>query len=243
MRIINTLIVDDERLARVSLRALLAGHPDIRIVAESAGKEEAVEAARQRKPDLIFLDIQMLGGSGFDVLAALEHPPPVIFVTAHDRYAIRAFEVNALDYLLKPVEPERLSVSLGRIRAAESPAACRTADSTAPLAMDDHVVIDSGRRCVVAPVADILAIHAEGNYTRVFLKDETEHMIRVAFNKWTDRLPEAFAPLSRSLLIQTHAVSAWESRDRGLLLRFRNTNLLIKTSRTAADRFRKLRNG
>lgn len=243
MRIINTLIVDDERLARVSLRALLAGHPDIRIIAEATGIEEAVETVRQHRPDLIFLDIQMPGGSGFDVLAALEHPPAVIFVTAYDRYAIRAFEVNALDYLLKPVEPERLNVSLGRIRAAQSPAACRTANSMEPLRMDDHVMLDSGRRCVVAPVADILAIHADGNYTRIVLKDETVHMVRVAFNKWTDRLPAAFAPLSRSLLIQIQAVSAWESIGRGLLLHFRNTNLVIKTTRTAAERFRQLRNG
>lgn len=235
---IRCLIVDDERLARVSLRALLASHPCIRVVAEADDVRTAVRAVRAHKPDLIFLDIQMPGGSGFDLLAKLEYPPPVIFVTAYDLYAIRAFEVNALDYLLKPVDPGRLDASLRRISAVKTSARCRGADSKAPLRMDDHVLLDSGRRCVAVPVEDILTIHADGNYTRVVLRDRSEHLVRVAFNTWATRLPDGFVAISRSILIQAAAVTVWESRGRGLVLRFGSTGYLLELSRTAADRFR-----
>jgi len=105
---LSVLIVDDERLAREKLRGLLKRHWNVRIAGEAKNSAEAEEMIREVRPDLVFLDIQMPGGSGFDLLERLEDPPFIVFVTAYDQFAIRAFEVNALDYLLKPVDPERL---------------------------------------------------------------------------------------------------------------------------------------
>jgi two-component system LytT family response regulator len=105
----KVLIIDDERLARLELRRLLAAHPALQVVGEAANAIDGRGAIEELAPDLVFLDIQMPGGSGFDLLASLDDPPPVIFTTAFDEYALRAFEVSALDYLLKPIEPPRLA--------------------------------------------------------------------------------------------------------------------------------------
>ena len=115
----KAMIVDDEPLARRELRRLLAEFPDIEIVGEAANVAESVVGVEQWLPELLFLDIQMPGGSGFDLLARLEHVPRVIFTTAYDHHAVRAFEVNALDYLLKPIEPERLAAAIAKARSAE----------------------------------------------------------------------------------------------------------------------------
>src|SRR5262245_57536022 len=131
----NALIVDDERLARVELRRLLSAHPEIAIVGEAADGAGALEAAARLAPDLLFLDIQMPGMTGFELLERLEDVPQVIFTTAHDAFAIKAFEVNALDYLLKPIAPERLAAALERLRPVPGPA---------PL---EQVFVRDGDRC------------------------------------------------------------------------------------------------
>ena len=110
----KTLIIDDERLARLELRRLLAAHPEVEIAGEARSGTEALEMIADLAPDLIFLDIQMPGMTGFELLESLEDVPQVIFTTAYDQYAIRAFEVNALDYLLKPIAPERLAAGFSR---------------------------------------------------------------------------------------------------------------------------------
>ena len=113
------LIIDDERLARNELKKLLAAHPDIEIVGEASNAEEGIEQIEKLNPDLIFLDIQMPGKTGFEMLAELDAAPTVIFTTAYDEYALKAFEVNALDYLLKPIDPARLSEALNRLANEE----------------------------------------------------------------------------------------------------------------------------
>ena len=112
----KALLIDDERLARVELRRLLASHPEIEIVGEARDVEEALDLIRRLAPDLLFLDIQMPGKTGFDLLESLEELPQVIFTTAYDEYAIKAFEVNALDYLMKPIAPARLASALAKLR-------------------------------------------------------------------------------------------------------------------------------
>src|SRR6266853_1066550 len=131
----KALIVDDERLARLELRRLLTEHPEIEIAGEARGGEEALSMIPQLSPDLLFLDIQMPGMTGFELLEQLEDLPQVIFTTAYDEYAIKAFEVNALDYLLKPIVPARLTAALERVRPRVAP--------TIP----EQVFVRDGERC------------------------------------------------------------------------------------------------
>ena len=239
MRQLKGLIVDDERLARLSLRTLLNSHQEINIIAEAASVSEALAAVQSHHPDLIFLDIQMPGGSGFDLLKQLDNPPAIIFVTAYDKYAIRAFEVNALDYLLKPVEPERLKSSLENIMKTSPLRCCHSADSHIPLSITDEVLLDSGTKCTLVPVEDILAIHAEGNYTRVTMNDEKEYLVRISLNLWEERLPVAeFKQLSRSILINIDRVCKWKFVGRGIILWFKDSSYILQLSRVATGRFK-----
>jgi two-component system LytT family response regulator len=240
MKEMKCLVVDDERLARASLCASLEEYPGVEVVAEASSTREAIDAMREQKPDLLFLDVQMPGGSGFDLLEQLEDPPPVIFVTAYDKYAIRAFEVNALDYLLKPVDPDRLRLSLERVNPENEDGRTVKLDSLEAFRINDRVFLNSGQRCVMAAVSDVLYILAEGNYTRVCLANGNDFLVRFSMKIWQARLPEThFSLLSRSLLLQVRRIDGWETCDnRGRLVHFADSDRSIKLSRSAADRLR-----
>jgi len=195
---LQTLIVDDERLARENLRGLLEAHEEIIIVGEARNAAEARLLIADQRPDLVFLDVQMPGGSGFDLLARLEFPPPIIFVTAFDHYAVRAFEVNAQDYLLKPVEPERLARAIKRVGKRDT----EPCWGAGLLRCTDRVFLDTGRQAVFLGVAEIAVIEAEGNYTQVINVNGLSYLVRVPLHQWEARLPaEVFVLLDRSLLI------------------------------------------
>jgi two-component system LytT family response regulator len=197
-QLLRTLIVDDERLARENLKGLLAIHEEIAVVGEARNSEEARKMIAAQRPDLVFLDIQMPGGSGFDLLERLESPPPIIFVTAFDNYAIRAFEVNALDYLLKPVEPKRLAKAIKRVNKRDT----ESYRISGLLRYTDRVFLDTGRQAVFLDVAEIAAIRAEGNYTQVINVYDRSYLVRVPIYQWEARLPaDSFVLLERSLLI------------------------------------------
>jgi len=155
----RAIIVDDEALARRELGRLLKEHGWVEIVGEAANIEEAFTRIQQLNPGLVFLDIQMPGGSGFDLLARLEEPPQVIFTTAYDQHAVRAFEVNALDYLLKPIEPERLAAALNKVKAGTSPAK--------PSEVLERAFVRDGSRCWFIPLREVRLLSAEGNYLRL----------------------------------------------------------------------------
>jgi two-component system, LytTR family, response regulator len=159
----KAMIVDDEPLARRELRRLLAEFPDIEIVGEAANVEETAAGVEQWLPELLFLDIQMPGGSGFDALARLEHVPLVIFTTAYDHHAVRAFEVNALDYLLKPIEPERLAAAISKARSAkaEGPPVSRSEANI------ERLFVRDGARCWFVPLREVCLMMSEGNYVRL----------------------------------------------------------------------------
>jgi two-component system LytT family response regulator len=159
----KALIVDDEPLARRELRRLLAAHRSIQIVGEAGDIDEAHERIESLAPGVVFLDIQMPGGTGFDLLAQLEWVPRIIFTTAYDRYAVTAFDVNALDYLLKPIEPERLAAALDKLQAMP-PAAGREAHRDSPL---EQLFVRDGPRCWFVPLRDVSVFSAEGNYVRM----------------------------------------------------------------------------
>jgi two-component system LytT family response regulator len=155
----KALIVDDERLARQELRRLLGAHAGIEIVGEARNGEEALERIQQESPDLVFLDIQMPGLSGFDLLERLDDVPQVIFTTAYDEYALKAFEVNALDYLLKPVAPERLAAALRKVHSPRQPRM-------------EQVFVRDGARCWIVRLRDVFLLESEGNYTRLHFGKE-----------------------------------------------------------------------
>ncbi|HEY5758171.1 MAG TPA: response regulator [Steroidobacter sp.] len=160
----KSLIIDDEPLARRELRRLLADFPWIDIVGEAGDVTEAVARIETLAPDLLFLDIQMPGGSGFDLLSRLDHVPRVIFTTAYDHHAVRAFEVNALDYLLKPIEPQRLAAALTRARSSPED---RPVD-VQPNDILERLFVRDGERCWFVPLREVSMLLAEGNYVRLF---------------------------------------------------------------------------
>ena len=170
----RALIVDDERLARQELRRLLAAHQDVEIVAEARNADEAEDLLERHEPELLFLDIQMPGRSGLEMLERFPNPPQTILTTAFDRYALRGFELNAVDYLLKPIAPERLAEALRRVRERlesraprPQPPANPESAPAAPGAPLEQVFVRDGERCWLVRMEEIALLRSEGNYTRV----------------------------------------------------------------------------
>lgn len=157
----KAMIIDDEPPARRELRRLLADFSWLEVVGEAGNVEQAAEMVERLTPALLFLDIQMPGGSGFDLLTRLEHLPAVIFTTAHNEHAVRAFEVDALDYLLKPIDPARLAEALGRVKTAQ---AARTPQPDAVL---EQIFVRDGARCWFVPLREVRLLSSEGNYVRL----------------------------------------------------------------------------
>src|SRR4051794_34530912 len=156
----KALIVDDEPPARREMRRLLADFPWVEIVGEAGTIEDAAEKIAAVTPGLLLLDIHMPGGSGFDLLARLDDVPQVIFTTAHDEHAVRAFEVNALDYLLKPIDPRRLAAAMGKVK--------RVSDSTdSGGGVLEQIFVRDGPRCWFVPLVEVRLLTAEGNYVRL----------------------------------------------------------------------------
>jgi two-component system LytT family response regulator len=196
---LNVLIVDDERLARTELRRLLAAHPDIAVAGEAANGDEAEASLQSLDVDVLFLDIQMPGATGFELLERLDTVPAVVFTTAYDEYAVRAFEVNAFDYLMKPIRPERLAAALDKIRAARA---------THKRRMPERVFLRDGERCWIVAVTDIVLFEADGNYARAFFGRERP-LIRTSLQALEDRLdPAVFFRASRRHLINLQHVEA-----------------------------------
>jgi two-component system LytT family response regulator len=157
----KAMIIDDEPPARRELRRLLTGFPWVEIVGEAGNVDQAAGMVETLSPELLFLDIQMPGGSGFDLLARLEEVPQVIFTTAYDEHAVRAFKVDALDYLLKPIEPARLAEALGRVKSAEA------ARTPKPHAVLEQIFVRDGSRCWFVPLREVRLLTSEGNYIRL----------------------------------------------------------------------------
>lgn len=202
----KALIVDDERLARKKLRLMLADFPAIQIIEEADSVAEAVKIIDQTNPEIIFLDIQMPHASGFDLLEKIETDAKIIFVTAYDEYAIRAFEVNALDYLLKPVSPSRLAQSIERL---EKPAA-RTEKK---LEYDDFILVNSGRNSKFIKVDSIKCILAADVYSEILIEEGQRFLLLKSLNEWENRLPaKNFLRIHRSTIINLEFIERIEKR-------------------------------
>jgi len=217
--VVNALLVDDERLARRELRRLLAAHPDVSIGGEAVNVDDAV-ARLSAAPavDLVFLDIQMPGGTGFDVLDRIPRVPRVVFTTAYDEYAVRAFEVNAFDYLVKPIRPERLAAALDKVRAALAdgpPNHLRQGyggQEGGPHVRPalERVFLRDGDRCWIVRITDVALFEVEGNYARAYFGGNRP-LIRSSLNELEARLdPAIFFRASRQHLMNLRFVESVE---------------------------------
>lgn len=181
---ITTILIDDEHLALAELQMMLDKHPQLQVVATAANATEAIEKINLHQPDLIFLDINMPGQSGFDLLQELEDSPQVIFVTAYDQFAIKAFEVNALDYLLKPVNAERLEEAISK--AIKQIQLLQKEEQK--LSIDKRIFIKDGEQCYFVPLAEVFLIESVGNYARVFYGDK-KPLLHKSLNYLEEKLP------------------------------------------------------
>lgn len=239
----RTLIVDDERLARQELKTLLSEFDSIEVVGESSNGDEAIKDIAEHKPDLVFLDIQMPGKSGFDLIEELDFVPYVVFVTAYDEYAIKAFEVNALDYLLKPIEPNRLKEALKKVelRLSED----RMHDSEAPvkhddeiLGLDNQIFLKDGEKCWFVSLADVRLFESEGNYVRVYFKDK-KPLILKSLNNLEKRLdPNCFFRTNRKFIVNLKWVENVETWFNGGLQLGLKDGTKVEVSRRQAAKFK-----
>lgn len=203
----RTMLVDDERLARTQLRAQLGQFREIQIVAEADCAAKALEAVRQLEPDLLFLDIQMPGQTGFDFLEQASGRFHVIFVTAFDQFALRAFEVNALDYLLKPVRFDRLATAVGRLASADA----HLQPCTTPLEYSDYLFVAQGASARFLKVRAIKHILADGSYSHIFTADGRKFTLLRPMKDWEDRLPHAqFVRIHRKCIVNLDYVERVE---------------------------------
>jgi len=199
----KALIVDDERLARRELIYLLRLHPEIEVVAEAATIAEALEAMDKTSPELLFLDVQLPGESAFDLFDRTNVLAHVVFVTAFDQFAVRAFEVNALDYLVKPVNPERLGQAISRFLTRTRP----PVPEKARLRYEDQVLLQIGETPRFVKLASVACVLAEGDYTRVVTTSGPLGLVLRPLKDWERLLPERhFCRIHRSTLINCEQV-------------------------------------
>jgi two-component system LytT family response regulator len=239
---ISVLVVDDEPPARRGLCALLARHVDMKVVGEARSGEEAIEAIRAQRPDLVFLDVQMPEGDGFDVIRAIgvEHMPVVVFATAYDAYALRAFEAHALDYLLKPYDRDRLDATLDRARAQLRQRDAGSGEGLRALVERlgerprwlDRLSVSVGSRLRLVDVADIDYFEAEANYVRAHVGARS-HLVRTTLTALEGKLdPARFLRVHRSLIVQTARIAEVEPLFAGEYVLFLKDGRRLTSGRT-----------
>ena len=242
----RAIIIDDERLARAELRKLLQDFPEIEVIDEAANADEGLQKIENSNPDLIFLDIQMPGKTGFDLLAELDRAPHVIFTTAYDEYALKAFEVNALDYLLKPVEPKRLADAVHKLQAAESGNGFQTTTTGVEggnrslLAENDQVFVKDGERCWFVKLSEIRLFESVGNYAKVFFGPH-KPLILKSLNALEERLDEkVFFRANRKHIVNLRLIDKIEPYFNGGLLLELKGGEKIEVSRRQTVKFKEM---
>jgi two-component system, LytTR family, response regulator len=235
---LRVALVDDEALARKALRQRLARHPEVSIVGEAATVGEAERLTQELKPDVLFLDIGLPDAEGFALLGRADPPPKIVFVTAHSGHALRAFEVGAADYLLKPVKAERLAACLARLTETGAPRPAAPAPATA----DRLLNLRTPARSVVTPVRNIVALQAEGDFTRVLLAEQAPLLICRTLGSFARELPEPpFARLGRSLIVNAERLRSVETAGRsGTVVSLLGVAEPLRLGKTAARRLRLL---
>ena len=233
----KAIIVDDERLARNELKRLLSEFSEIEIIEECNSAEDAILAVDKLKPDVIFLDIHMPGKDGFGVLEELDYMPYVIFITAYDEYAIKAFEVNALDYLLKPIELDRLKDAINKVKAELS----QPIHNNDKLGAGDQVFVKDGDRCWFVNLSDVPMFESEGNYVRVYF-DKNKPLILKSLNNLSNKLDEScFFRANRKFIINLNWVENIENWfNGGLMVKLKNGEK-VEVSRRQASKFKEMK--
>lgn len=234
----RALIVDDERLARKELMKLLEDHSVIEVVGEAQNADEAFEMIETLNPDLLFLDIQMPGKTGFQLLEMLDSVPLVVFTTAYDEYALKAFDVSALDYLLKPIQPERLAEAIGKIVQKEREKKEAIENGDKKLGLNDQVFVKDGDRCWFVSLSNVRMFESDGNYIKVYF-DTNKPMIHKSLNALDEKLDErAFFRASRKHIVNLSWVEGIEPWfNGGLMVRLRGGDK-VEVSRRQAAKFK-----
>jgi two-component system LytT family response regulator len=247
MKILKALVVDDETPARNWLRRLLSDQPQVEIAAEADGVESARDYLRNNSVDVVFLDVQMPPFTGFDLLPDIPTGCQVIFITAYDTFAVRAFESNALDYLLKPVHPERLANTIGRLLSRNSLTtelphivSENLAVDKSALRLQDLLPLKDRQVLRMVSVSAISAIQAQGAYTRIYISGVPALMILCAIGDWEARLPSPpFARLDRSLIVNLTNIQEAITIDRNQTqLMMRDLESTFELGRAASQRLR-----
>ncbi len=235
---IQTLIIDDERLAREGLKGLLKEFPEIQVIAEAANVDEALDIIEKQKPQLLFLDIQMPEKTGFDLLEELIDTPVVIFTTAYDEFAIKAFEVNALDYLLKPIQKDRLAEAIQKAkRQIDELKSERLRNKLQP---DERVFIRDGDRCWFIKLDTIRMIESAGNYAKIFF-DKYQPLIHRTLNSLDERLSEQlFFRANRQQIINLNFIDKIEPFFNSGFLIYMKDGTKVEVSRRQAVKFKEL---
>jgi two-component system LytT family response regulator len=222
----------------------LKDYLEIEIIGEAKNGEEGLQKIKEHKPDLLFLDVSMPGMTGFEMLKHLEEIPRVIFITAYDEYALKAFEVNALDYILKPVDPDRLKEALAKLSAPEDDFVSNQAESLCrknrQLTLNDRVFIKDGEKCWFIELSKVRMLESEGNYVKVYF-DNFKPLILRSLNSFEDRLdPEYFFRANRKFIINLNWVSNIENWFNGGLQVELREGEKVEISRRQAIRFKEL---
>jgi two-component system, LytTR family, response regulator len=236
---ISTILVDDERLAREGLKSLLKDMPDIQIVAEAENVDEALDLIEKLKPQLVFLDIQMPEKNGFELLEELIETPAIIFTTAFDEYALKAFEVNALDYLLKPIEKDRLAEAVAKAkRQIEELKIERLRSKLLP---HEKVFLRDGDKCWYIKLEDIRLIESAGNYAKIHF-DKYQPLIHRTLNSLDERLSdELFFRANRQQIINLNYLDKIEPFFNSGFLFYMKDGSKVEVSRRQAVKFKELR--
>jgi two-component system, LytTR family, response regulator len=241
---IRAIIIDDERLARNELRKLLLDFPEIEVVAEAANAGEGIERIENMNPELIFLDIQMPGKTGFDMLSELDRTPNVIFTTAYDEYALKAFEVNALDYLLKPVDSKRLADAIQKLHMQDEkengPLQLNPNVNRSILSENDQVFVKDGERCWFVKLSEIRLFESVGNYAKVYF-GPNKPLILKSLNSLEERLDEkTFFRANRKHIINLRLIEKIEPYFNGGLLLELKGGEKIEVSRRQTVKFKEM---
>jgi two-component system LytT family response regulator len=232
----KALIIDDTRLARQELHYLLKEIEDVEVVAEAKNADEAEELIKKHDPELLFLDIQMPGRDGFDLLEKLDQAPNVIFTTAYSEYAMKAFEFNALDYLKKPITEDRLKTALDRVREK-----IQEADKSKKLLTEgSQVFVKDGEKCWFVPLKEIRVFEIWDNYTRIYFEDQ-KPMIPKTLNYMESRLdPEVFFRANRQQIVNLKWIDKIEPWFSGTIRIFLKDGTEVEVSRRQTVKFKQL---
>ena len=237
MKTVRAFIVEDSRLARNELKELLKKHPEVELLGEAANVDEALVKIPKLQPDLLLLDINMPEKDGFDLLEALDEVPSVVFTTAYDEYAIRSFEFNALDYLLKPISPERFARALKKVVARLQESDPRE-EPAAALRPNSQIFIKDGERCWLVRIRDIRLFEIEGNYTRVHFNKERPLLYK-SLNQVEEKLPpELFFRANRQQIVNTEEISDVVPWFKGKLKLQLSDGIEVEVSRRQSALFR-----